>query len=140
MRYILILLSILATSGCTNDWYIGEWTVTDAKFPGISAIGVDEASEWFGSKAIYAESSVSFQGETCSQPQFTVKDVTEAEFRELYRASFLALDIDHSSVEMLEVGCPTSWTYPGATMIKVNANTAYIPWDGTFFKLVKHHP
>ncbi len=137
MRYVLILLTILATTGCSNEWYIGEWSVTAAKFPGISAIGVDEASEWFGSKAVYSESSVNFQGETCTQPQFVVKQVTEDEFKTLYRTTFSALEIDHSSVQILEVGCPSSWTQPGATLIEVSPYVAYIPWDGVFFKLIR---
>lgn len=137
MRYILILLTLLATTGCSNEWYIGEWTVNAAKFPGISAIGIDEASEWYGSMAVYSESSVSFQGETCSQPQFVVKEVTEDEFNTLYKTTFSALEIDNSSVQILEVSCSTRWIHPGATLIEVSPYVAYIPWDGVFFKLIR---
>lgn len=138
MRYLVFICMLFALSGCSNSSDVDKWVVTDAKFPGISAIGLDEAREWYGSEAIYSESQVSFRGEACEQPQFTTREVTEAEFNNLYRTSFSALEINAPTVTVIEVGCPETWTTAGATFIKVDSETGYIPWDGVFFKLIRN--
>lgn len=136
-RCIAIILVMLVASGCTRDWYTGEWTVTEARFPGISAMGLDEAREWYGSQAVYSASSVTFRGRRCEEPRFSVSEMNEAAFRNAYRATFSALDIDGSSVQILEVGCPDGWAHPGALLIEAGPESAYIVWDGVFFKLVR---
>ncbi len=135
MRFIVLLFSLSAIFGCSRSWYLDEWTVSGAKFAAISAMDMPQAETWFGSKAVYSDSTVSFRGESCTAPQFTVDTLREAEFRRLYRAAFTTLGIEGEMVEILEVRCPESWTQPGAKLIKADANTAYIPWDGVFFQL-----
>lgn len=137
MRYITLFLAVFATSGCTSSWYMDEWTVTDVKLPGISAIGFDEAREWYGSEALYSDSLVTFRDARCEQPQFTVREMKQAQFHRNFRASFAALDIESSSVQVLEVGCPGSWTEPGSTFIQASPDSGYVLWDGAFIKLVR---
>lgn len=135
MRHLLLFISALIMSGCAKHWYVGEWAVSDAKFPGISAMALDEAKEWYGSKAVYSSSLVRFRNEMCSDPVFSVELLTENDFKERYRASFSELSIEGDLAEVVQVGCPLTWTAPGSTFIKSNRDTAYILWDGVFFKL-----
>ena len=137
MRFLILLFAILATSGCANQWYKGEWTVTDVKFPGVSAIGVDEAPQWYVTEALYSDVLVTFRDARCEQPQFTVRELQQGAFQREFRASFAALDIAGSSVQVLEVGCPGSWTEPGSTFIQASPDSGYVLWDGAFIKLVR---
>src|SRR5690554_1855704 len=127
MRFIVLLFSLAAICGCSRSWYLGEWTVSGAEFAAISAMDMSQAEAWFGAKAVYSASAVSFRGETCTAPQFAVDTLREAEFRRLYRAAFTTLGIEGEKVEIVHVGCPASWDQPGAKLIKADANTAYIP-------------
>ena len=143
MRYLILLSAMLAITGCANQWYTGEqwykgeWTVTDAKLPGISAIGLDELPQWYGAEALYSDTLVTFRDARCEQPQFAVKEIGPHEFNSEFRATFAALDITDSSVQVLEVGCPGRWTEPGATFIQAGPDSGYVLWDGAFFKLVR---
>lgn len=137
MRYLIVVLAIFTTSGCANTWYMDEWTVTDVKLPGISAIGFDQARQWYGAKALYSDALVTFRDARCEQPQFTVRDMQQAEFHREFRATFAALDIESTSVQVLEVGCPDNWTQPGSTFIQASPDSGYVLWDGAFFKLVR---
>lgn len=139
MRYIglLITLFLLSCSADNDKWYLGQWQVTDAKFPGISAMGMDDARAWFGTEASYTDTKVSFADNVCEKPQFTLTALAEAEFYSLYRARFQQLGITAQSTEVLTVGCPSDWVAPGAVLIKADNETGYILWDGVFFKLDK---
>src|SRR5690606_16188643 len=118
-------------------WDVGGWQEADAKFPGPSVRGMDEAKVWVGSEASYTETKVSFRDESCDKPKFTVTSLTEDEFYSAYRARFKTLGIEGESVEILHVGCPSDWIAPGATLIKANNNFGYTLWDGVFFKVDK---
>lgn len=139
MRFIGLLLTLflLSCSADNDKWYLGQWQVTDAKFPGISAMGMDDARAWFGTKASYTDTNVSFADNVCEKPQFTLTALAEAEFYSVYRARFQQLGITAQSTEVLTVGCPSDWVAPGAVLIKADNDTGYILWDGVFFKLDK---
>jgi hypothetical protein len=79
MRYIglLITLFLLSCSADNDKWYLGQWQVTDAKFPGISAMGMDDARAWFGTEASYTDTKVSFADNVCEKPQFTLTALAE---------------------------------------------------------------
>lgn len=139
MRYInLLIISCLAScSAPESEWYIGVWQVTDAKFPGVSAMGMEEAEEWFGDEATYSNNKVTFRDESCAHPEFQVTSSNAAEFYANFRARFQDLEITGESVEILEVVCSGNWVAPGALLIRATDNTAYTLWDGVFFKLEK---
>lgn len=140
MRYIIVLLLIFARSAHADEWYLGVWKVTDAKFPGISAMGMDDAKKWFGSEAVYNKQKVTFHDETCDNPKYSIETLTEDKFYSSYRATFHELGIEGKSVEILDVGCSSNWVAPGSTIIKANNKSAYTLWDGVFFKIDKVAP
>ncbi len=135
MRLILLFFSLVLLSGCANSWYLGEWKVTDVEFPAVSALGAEEAQEWFGEEAIYAESLFSFRENTCEAPQYAPQELSEADFRIAYRAPFSQLNIDGEATEILRVSCAETSSFPGMTLIKGKEDIVYLPWDGAFFKL-----
>lgn len=120
-----------------QESYEGVWRITDAKFPGVSAMGMEEAQEWFGSEARLSTSHVSFQDEVCEQPSFHVNTLNESEFYTYYRARFHSLGIENETVDIVEVGCPDYWGVPGSMFVQVSDNLAYLPWDGVFFQVEK---
>lgn len=139
MRYLILFVCFCVLPGCTQSgtWYEGRWQITDAKFPGVSAMGREEALVWYGSEVRYREDEVSFRDQVCAEPSFSLSRLDEGEFYTHYRARFQNLDIAGDSVEILSISCPAKWTVPGATLIKASDDTAYLPWDGVFFKVTK---
>ncbi len=137
MKSIAIILFLISSSAQASDWYIGDWKVTDAKFPGTSAMDMDEAKVWFGSVATYTKEKVTFRNEICKNPVFKVESLTEYQFLLLYRATFDELRIDGDVVEILDVGCPSDWIAAGSILIKANTSFGYTLWDGVFFKINK---
>lgn len=139
MRYTALFLTLflLSCSADNDEWYLGQWQITDAKFPGVSAMSMDDARGWFGTEVSYASSKVSLADNICDKPQFTLAALAEAEFYSVYRARFKPLGITTQSTEVLTVGCPSDWQVPGAVLIKVDNHSGYILWDGVFFKLDK---
>jgi len=132
---LIVVLLLPRCAGSDTDSHMGSWEVTDAKFPGISAMGMSEAREWFGATAVYSASAVTFREERCGDPRFERESLTEEDFRRSYRATFADLDIESPLVEVLHVGCPSNWVSPASTFLQSDRDTGYILWDGVFFKL-----
>ncbi|RUO29756.1 hypothetical protein CWE12_07225 [Aliidiomarina sedimenti] len=139
MRYISLLLCLftLSCAAADSDWYFGTWEVSDAEFPGMSAMGMEQAETWFGSELTYTPAKVAFRDERCDSPTFTTSSLTGDEFYASYRATLQALGIAGEQVEIVEVGCPDNWIAAGSKMIKAGSDSAYILWDGVFFRVEK---
>ena|SRR5690554_749812 len=135
MRFISLFTGLIFLAGCAKAWYVGEWVVTDVRFPTVSALGADEAREWFGSRAVYSDSHVSFRGERCESPKFELGSYTESDFIMAYRTSFVQLGIEGDSVSILRVTCTGVSVFPGSTLVKVTNDMIYAPWEGAFFRL-----
>lgn len=140
MRFISLFISVICISACANSWYLGEWRVTDAEFPCISAVSVVEAQEWFGSEAKYSESHFAFRGATCDRPSYELQVLSEQDFQMAYRAVFSQLDIDGEATEALRVTCSDLSVFPGMTLIKMTGDAVYLPWDGAFYRLDRIAP
>lgn len=140
MKYIAIIFFILIHSVAqANDWYLGKWKVSDALFPGISAMDTKEAKVWFGSIATYTKDKVTFRKEICKKPVYKVETLTKDQFYSSYKTTFDKLHIEGEVVEILHVGSSlkADWTAPSATIIRANKKFGYILWDGVFFKVDK---
>src|SRR5690554_3018138 len=135
MRFLLLMLSLTWFTGCANNWYTGDWTVTDVEFPAVSALSYEDAQAWFGSKAKVSKSVFLFRDSRCDSPQFEHESFTESEFYRAYRASYAQLGIAGDSVEVIRVTCSEASVFAGNTLIQVNEDVLYIPWDGAFFRL-----
>lgn len=137
----LSAMLLVTISGCANSepepWYLGSWSVSDAEFPGMSAMGMTEAQEWFGLVASYRLDRVSFKDDSCHTPAYTTRKLSESDFYQEFRATFAALAIDQEEVTLVEVNCAGDWLAPGSVLIQVDEDNAYTTWDGVFFKLDK---
>lgn len=53
-----------------DSWFEGAWTISGAKFPGISAVGIDDISPYIGdvkiTRAVGALSKVNEQIKRCN--------------------------------------------------------------------------
>ena len=101
MKYLAIVIILVSSFAHSEEWYLGKWEVVDAKFPGVSAMGMAEAKLWFGDIASYTTSEISFRGDTCTSPTLQKTKFSEDEFYSYYRASFQQLDISGKSVDVL---------------------------------------
>lgn len=140
MRFISLFISVIFISGCANSWYLGQWSVTDAKFPSVSAVSAEEAQGWFGSEATYSESHFAFRGTACDRPRYEPHILSEQDFQIAYRAAFSQLNIDGETTEALRVTCSDLSVFPGMTLIKMMGDVVYLPWDGAFFRLDRIAP
>lgn len=139
----MLIAGALTASGCASqpdEWFHGTWTVTEATFAPVSALSVDDAEQWFGKQLDYSPGQVRFESEQCTTPTFSTEMLSAFEFYAAYRMSFDALQINGAEVEVLRVGCPHQWISPGSTLIKVDDSSAYILWDGVFFKVIRNSP
>lgn len=120
-----------------QESYEGVWRITDAKFSDVSVMDMEEAQKWFGDEVRLNASQVRFQNEVCDQPSFHVNTLNEDEFYTYFRTRFDSLDFEGETVDVIEVGCPDYWGVPGAMLVRVSNNLAYLPWDGVFFQVEK---
>lgn len=139
-RVIVGALGLFGVNACAVEqepWFIGVWHVTEAEFPGMSAMGREEAEAWFGRELYYSHDEVSFKTERCYEPVYSIASLTVDDFYDVYRATFEQLNIVGPEAQILHVGCPEQWTAPGSTLIKVDETSGYMLWDGVFFRVEK---
>jgi len=135
VKYLALVIILISSFAHSEEWYIGKWEVVDAKFPGISAMGMSEAKLWFGDIASYTASEISFRGDICTTPTLQKTELSEDEFYSYYRASFQQLNISGNSVDILNVKCKDSTGAVAAGLISTNNGFVYTLWKGVFFKL-----
>jgi hypothetical protein len=135
VKYLAFVIILISSFAHSEEWYIGKWEVVDAKFPGMSAMGMSEAKLWFGDIAYYTTSEINFRGEICTSPTFLNSELSKGEFYTYYRASFQQLSITGNSVDVLKVKCKDNSGVVAAGLINTNNGFVYILWDGVFFKL-----
>jgi hypothetical protein len=135
VKYLAFVIILISSFAHSEEWYIGKWEVVDAKFPGMSAMGMSEAKLWFGDIASYTISEISFRGDICTSPTLQKTEFSEDEFYSYYRASFQQLGISGKSVDVLKVQCENNSGVVAAGLISTNNGFVYTLWDGVFFKL-----
>lgn len=120
-----------------NEWYLGDWGLTEVRYPHITAMTDEEAAGYIGRTIHYGKSSVQLIDHTCSNPIYKVETVTAGDFLTSNRFSLESLEIDRASVELLKVECASGGYAPGLSVIKKDDATGYISWDGAYFKITK---
>ncbi len=112
----------------------GEWRVASHAASYVSAMSDEEADAWVGRRASYAPSRVSFHDAVCDRPTFTPGTWTAGAFAARYQIQPSELDLPAGEVGTVEIGCPGSWTVPGAVLVLAGGRM-FAPWDGVFFEL-----
>lgn len=138
MRLSVLMLTAVLLCGCSNKpWYQGQWTVNGFSFGAVSALSEDEAKSWLGKTVMYATTTATFEEAVCEHASYNITELTAQTFSQEYRTTLSALGIKDDTVKMLQVNCADGMVFPGSTLLQVNDTTAYLPWDGVFFKLEK---
>lgn len=120
-----------------NEWYLGDWELTEVKFPHISAMTEEEAAAYIGRTIHYGQHSVQLINDSCSNPVYKINIIMAGDFLTSNRFHLESLEIDRPSVELLEVKCASGGYAPGLSIIKKDDNTGYISWDGAYFQITK---
>lgn len=138
MRLKILMFAVILLCGCSNKpWYQGQWTITGFSFNAVSALSTEEANSWLGKIADYSATTASFEDALCKNASYNMTELTAQTFSQEYRTTLAILGIEDETVNMLQVTCTDNITFPGSTLLQVNDTTAYLPWDGVFFKLEK---
>ncbi|WP_147273102.1 hypothetical protein [Billgrantia montanilacus] len=139
MHYLIVLLAALsypAFSG-EREWYLGDWRIVEARFPGVTAMTDQEAAAWVGLDIHYSNNSVELKNEICNAPAYESNSVPPVDFMGRNMSTLETLEINTSMVELIEVDCTPSWMGPGFTIIKRDDHSGYIFWDGAYFLIIK---
>jgi len=136
--FILAALSYPAFSG-ESEWYLGDWRIAEARFPGISAMTAQDAAAWVGHNILYGNRSVELKNETCNAPTYESSSVSPVDFMGRNMSMLETLEINTPMVELVEVDCSSPWIGPGFTIIKRDDRSGYIFWDGAYFLIIKEN-
>lgn len=120
-----------------NEWYLGNWELTEVKYPNITAMTDEEAAAYIGRTIFYGKDSAQLIDNTCNNPVYKTEVETDGDFLTGRRFPLESLEIDRPSVEILKVECSSGRYAPGLSVIKKDENTGYISWDGAYFKITK---
>ncbi|WP_155833426.1 hypothetical protein [Halomonas sp. BC04] len=131
------LLLWLPAAAEANEWYLGSWELIEVKYPHISAMTDEEAATYIGRTIHYGKNSVNLIDHACSNPIYKTEVVTAGDFLTGSRFPLESLEIGGSSVELLKVECGSGGHAPGLSVIKKDAITGYISWDGAYFQITK---
>lgn len=141
MRCFVFLMTVLSFSVLAQEetWYLGEWRLTEVKYPGITAMTDQDAAVWLDNKIVYSHSAVTLLGETCHHPEYEIEYFSAGEYigRGSGDAFINTLDINDPSLEMVNVSCEPQWIGPGFHIIKEDERSGYILWDGAYFLIAK---
>lgn len=139
MPTYMILLMVLWFSEAAeaNEWYLGDWELTEVRYPAVFAMTEAEAAVYIGRTIYYGTNSVQLINHACSNPIYQTEIVTAGDFLFDNRFSLERLGINSPSVELLNVECTSGGYAPGLRVIKKDENTGYISWDGAYFKITK---
>jgi len=127
-------LVIYLASCAQPSWHEGQWRIVSAKFPGISALGVDDIAPLVGRVGAVSADSLVLDDMQCDMPVFSEQQVRRSAFEFDYRITFSDLGFGGESLSMVRAECVGSPTHIFSTLIQNNGRT-YSIWEGTFILL-----
>ncbi|WP_045859845.1 hypothetical protein [Teredinibacter purpureus] len=139
MKYLLLFILVFSVYAHAGKWYEGSWMVSSAKFPGISAVGMENITPLIGTSGIVSSSNVTLRNSLCTEPVFSESSVNREDFEFSYRATFEQLGFGIGSVSVVTIGCPMKVGYIYSHLIQNNGVT-YGLWEGAFVLLVESKP
>lgn len=139
MKYLLSFVLVFSVSAHASKWYEGNWTVAGAKFPGISAVGLEDIEPLVGTVGVVSSASVTLREAICSKPEFSESLFNKEEFELHYRATYEGLGFSQGSVSVVDIECADNMGYLFSHLIQNNGVT-YGVWEGAFVVLVPSEP
>jgi hypothetical protein len=141
MAVLLTLSGMLA--GCASASKLpvfGTWRIASYSSPGLSAQSPVQLLAWVGESASFGPDDARFGGDRCSAPTYTARPLSAAEFQQEYKAPPAKLGLTGDPVTVYRLDCGYTWGAKTNTLIVKSPTSLLVPWDGTFFELVKHTP
>lgn len=138
MHKHLAFLALLAasSSASANQWFLGEWEINEAQFPGITAMTDQEAAVWIGETIVYNKNIAHLVDEACHNPTYESEYIYN-DGLEFDSYTLESLGLTEFPIEMISVSCDTGYRGLGSTLIIKNKNSGFTIWDGAFFLTTK---
>ncbi|MGM0855861.1 MAG: hypothetical protein ACQEW0_02125 [Pseudomonadota bacterium] len=135
--FILTLLVLPASANASEDqWYLGEWKIKEAHFPGITAMTEREAEMWIGENIIYSRNFANFNDEDCLDPVYETTHIYNDGLK-FDSYTLASLGLNDFPIEMINVICDAGNRGLGSNLIRKNNNSGFTFWDGAFFFTTK---
>ncbi|QJR81369.1 hypothetical protein CA267_011565 [Alteromonas pelagimontana] len=115
----------------------GTWIITDAVFPGVSALSKEDAIKWFGQSYQYGSDNVVLDQIECGKASYQKMHMSDDVFLQQYRVPLQKLGIADDEVAAYKVSCDTDVPLPGQLVLMSSEKEAFTVWDGVFFKMEK---
>ncbi|TXR53865.1 hypothetical protein [Reinekea thalattae] len=140
MKYLLLIILVFSVAAAhAEKWYEGSWVVSDAKFPGISTVGMEDITPLIGTSGVISSSTVTLRESLCTNPVFRESTIDKKDFEFSYRATFKELGFSRGPVSAITISCNNKVEYIYSHLIQ-NNNVTYGVWKGAFVLLVESKP
>ncbi|XOZ35037.1 hypothetical protein ACMDCT_07330 [Halomonadaceae bacterium KBTZ08] len=139
MKHLFLFMFIVAPLANAESWYEGTWKISGAKFPGISAVGMDDISPYIGEVKAISKTSIPLKNSFCKEPLIEESEVSKEDFEFEYRASYEELGFGEGSVKVVSAKCKNKKDFVFSHMIQNNGVT-YGLWEGVFIVLRNSKP
>ena len=134
MRLLLILMIIASQTTYADAWYEGKWEVLGAKFPGISAIGMEEVKPYIGKSETISKSALPLKNSSCNTPTFEESTVSQEDFILVYGVMFEDLGFSEGDVNVVHAHCENRLSFIFSHIIQ-NSGVTYGVWEGAYIQL-----
>lgn len=139
MKYLFLFMLFVAPMASSEQWYEGAWKIDGAKFPGISAVGMEDISPYVGKVKTVSKASIPLRNSLCESPIFKERNITKEDFEFDYRATYEELGFKNGDVQVVSAICKNSLNFIFSHIIHNNGVT-YGYWEGAFVALSKSKP
>lgn len=141
MRRVVVLLLLLLAAACgpsaPPEPFFGDWRVTGASTPGVSAVSQPTAQGAAGTAAEFSARQASFGDNRCLGPSYTRRWLSPATFSEAYGIDPGQLSLTGQQIEFVDVTCESGALNQGSTLIIRADGTMLAAWDGAFYVLTR---
>jgi len=117
-----------------------RWIVVSHTFAGVSAIGEDEAKEWYGRALALGSDIATFGADQCERPAYDRSTASAGSLLvDDFRITPAQLGLaDSASIEVTHVSCAGSpWSSPAGDLYRFADGRAFIVGEGVWFQLVR---
>jgi hypothetical protein len=134
-----VVLLLGAAAGCASAPkypVLGDWLVTSYSTPGSSVPPLERLT-LVGISATLAEHDIRFGIDRCKDPTYTAHLLSAEEFTAQYTATPASLEIQGDPIQTYQLDCGEAWSGPPRVFIVKSPDALLVPWDGTFYTLVR---
>lgn len=134
---LLLPLALACGRSAPPEPFFGDWRVTGASTPGVSAVSPETAQGAVGTPAEFSARRASYGDSRCSGPSYTRRWLSPATFSEAYGIDPAQLSLSGQQIEFVDVTCESGALNQGGTLIIRADGTMLTAWDGAFYVLAR---